>query len=77
MLAYSNFIYQFQIEIWFYKILKEIKINISDTGNEAILEGVKITGDRLRNIELDGTLAEELTFYFDTSDECKEECSSR
>jgi len=48
-----------------------------NTGNEAILEGVKITGDRLRNIELDGTLAEELTFYFDTSDDCKEECSSR
>ena len=56
-----------------------MKINISDTGNEAVLEGVKITGDRLRNIELDGTLAppEELTFYFDTSDECQEECSSR
>jgi len=48
-----------------------------NTGNEAILEGVKITGDRLRNIELDGTLAENLTFYFDTSDECEEECSSR
>ena len=53
------------------------KIYISDTGNEKILEGVKITGDRLRNIELNGTLAEEVTFYFDTSDDCQEECSSR
>ena len=53
------------------------KIYISDTGNEAILEGVKITGDHLRNIDLDGTLAEEVTFFFDTSDDCQEECSSR
>ena len=53
------------------------KIYISDTGNEAKLEGVKITEDRLRNIDLDGTLAEEVTFFFDTSDDCQEECSSR
>jgi len=37
-----------------------------NTGNEAILEGVKITGN-----------AEDLEFDFETSDDCKDACSSR
>ena len=36
------------------------------TGNEAILEGVKITGS-----------TEDLELDFETSEDCKEECSSR
>jgi hypothetical protein len=43
-----------------------LKPSISDTGNEAILEGVKITGN-----------AEDLELDFETSEDCKEECSSR
>ena len=43
-----------------------LKLYISDTGNEAILEGVKITTD-----------TEDLIFDFETSDDCKEECLSR
>jgi len=38
----------------------------NNTGNEAILEGVKITSD-----------TEDLIFDFETSDDCKEECLSR
>lgn len=53
---------------------KGIKHN---TGNENILEGVKIVGNQLKNIDLEGNLAEELKFYFGSSDDCKEECSKR
>ena len=47
-----------------------------DTGNEAVLEGVKISKDRLRNIENE-TLTDELKFTMESSDECKAECESR
>jgi len=43
-------------------------IQNNNTGNEAILEGVKITSD---------TEDEDLIFDFDSSDDCKEECLSR
>ena len=43
-----------------------LKLYVTDTGNEAILEGVKITGN-----------AEDLEFDFETSDDCKANCSSR
>ena len=43
-----------------------IKLYISDTGNEAILEGEKITGD-----------SEDLEFYFETKDDCERACSDR
>ena len=43
-----------------------LKFYISDTGNEAILEGVKITGN-----------AEDLELDFETSEDCKNACLSR
>jgi len=46
-------------------------------GNEDILEGVRIVGNRLRNIELNGTLAEELEFFVENNEDCKQECDER
>ena len=43
-----------------------IKLYISDTGNEPVIEGVKITGD-----------SEDLEFYYETSDECRKACKSK
>ena len=43
-----------------------IKLYISDTGNEPVIEGVKITGD-----------SEDLEFYFETKDDCLKACSDR
>ena len=53
-------------EIWLFCQLIVLKLYISDAGNEAILEGVKITSD-----------TEDLIFDFETSDDCREECLSR
>jgi len=49
-----------------------------NTGNEPTLEGIRIKGDRLKNVLLDGTLDEnELVYYVESSEDCREECNSR
>ena len=53
-------------------------LSFLDTGNEPIIEGVRITQDRLKNINLNGELDEnELVFYVESSEDCRDECNGR
>ena len=49
----------------------------TDVGNEKVLYNTKIKGDRLKEVCNDGSLGPDLSFYFDTHEECQAECESR
>ena len=49
----------------------------TETGNEKVIRNVKIIGDRIRTIDSTGNIGQELSFYFDTHEECQAECKSR
>ena len=42
-----------------------------------VIRNVKIIADRIQTIDSTGTIGQELTFYFDTHEECQAECKSR
>jgi len=50
-------------------------------GNERVLQGVKITGDRIREAEVRNNevigLGEEISFFYEEWEECQDECLSR
>ena len=59
------------IDWWFFEII------IVDIGNEEVLKSTKIIQDPVLIQEDNGELGGKITFYFDSYEECKEECDSR
>ena len=49
----------------------------TDTGNERVVQNVKIKGDYMREVDGTGTLGQALTFYFQSHEDCRAECASR
>ena len=41
------------------------------------MRDVKINGDRMREVDGNGNLGQDLSFYFETHEECQAECESR
>ena len=52
-------------------------LNISDTGNEPLIENFKITSDHLELRTRTGELIEEVVLYMETVQECQAECENR
>ena len=52
-------------------------ISLTDTGNERIVRNTKIKGDYIREVDSTGELGQYLTFYFESHEDCQDECSSR
>ena len=48
-----------------------------DIGNEEVLVNTKIVENYVQVQGDDGNIGEKFTFYFDSYEECKEECDSR